>query len=219
MTAEPTPLERHRDRLRTAALVAMALAMVAMGGSAATCAYHAAKKPEDSSKTTVIRSTPSVVTSIRDLARLESTSFHIERIIDLKDRHERFFGLVSSEDAILLVAAGDVSAGVDLTQLRDGDVVLYPDDKRVVITLPPPEVLSVRIDNEGTYVYERRTDLLSRRREDLETRARQEAESTLRAAALKAGILDRAKKNSAHTLEALARSLDYDRVEIRWRAE
>src|SRR5690606_14343258 len=140
-------------------------------------------------ETLVLQPTADVVVAVRDLARLESSSYHVERVIDLTSRQQRLGGLVSAEDSILLVAAADVVAGVDLSHMRDGDVVIQPEARRATITLPPVEILSARLDNDRTYVHRRETDLLARRRDSLETDARREAERTLRQAALDAGIL------------------------------
>ncbi len=163
-----------------------------------------------------VRTGPNVVVAVRDLARLETASYHVERVIDLRQQ-QRVFGLVEAEDALLLVAAGDVAAGIDLTRMEDGDVVIEPEAGRATITLPPPEVFDARLDNDRTYVHTRETSLLARRDAHLETRARREAERTLRQSALEAGILDRARTNAATAIGSLVRSLGYDHVEIRWK--
>lgn len=161
-----------------------------------------------------LRSSPSVVTAVRDLARLESAEYHIERVIDLRDRQSRLFGLIRSQDAILFVAVGQVTAGVDLTELADGDVVVDRAGGTAVITLPPARVLSVRLDNERSWVYARSTDVLAQRKEDLETRARQEAERTLEQSAVDGGILDRARTNAERTIASFVRSLGYTSVSV-----
>ena len=76
----------------------------------------------ESREETTIRPQPSVVIAVRELSRLETTTFHIERVIDLTEEQSRFWGWVKSKDAILLVAAADITAGVDLSKLRDEDV-------------------------------------------------------------------------------------------------
>jgi hypothetical protein len=164
--------------------------------------------------TTVIKTGPSVVVAVRDLARLEGASFHMERVIDLKEEQSRLRGLVTAEDAILLVAAGDVVAGVDLTQMKEGDIQIDEIQKSVSIVLPRATVFSARLDNSRTYVHTRSTDLLAKRKESLETRARQEAERTLEANAVEAGLLPRAEENVARTIETLVRSLGYRDVRV-----
>lgn len=166
-----------------------------------------------------MRSTPSVVVAVRDLARLESVEYHVERVIDVRDRQSLFFGLIKTQDAILLVAVGAVTAGVDLNLLRDGDVTVDPARGSARITLPPAVVLSTRLDNERSWVYARTTDLLAKRHEDLESRARLEAERTLQQAAIDGGILERARTNAEHTVAALVRSLGYANVTVVSRGE
>ena len=163
---------------------------------------------------TQIRSTPSVVTAVRDLARLEAVEYHVERIIDLRDRQSLLFGLIKTQDAILFVAVGEVTAGVDLSELVDGDVVADRAKGTVQITLPRARVLFTRLDNEHSFVYARQTDPFTTRHEDLETRARQEAERTLEDSAVAGGILERARTNAEHTVEALVRSLGYSSVVV-----
>jgi hypothetical protein len=141
----------------------------------------------------------------------------MERVVDLSEKQSKFFGLIEAEDAILLVAAGDVIAGVDLAELGDGDVVVDSEKSRAKITLPQPKILSSRIDNERTYVHTRRTDTLASRKESLETRARQEAERSIVEAAEQAGIIDRARQNNRRTVEALVRSLGYAEVTVEFR--
>jgi hypothetical protein len=203
------------DGLPRAAVVPLVL--VTALATAALTATFATKPPPPTTVTTTVRPTPSVVRAVRDLARLETASFHMERVIDLRETQSRAFGLIEAEDAILLVAAADVTAGVDLAGLRDEDVVHDAARSRVTLTLARPTVLSTRLDSEHTFVHSRTTDLLARRQEQLESRARQEAERTLAAGAVEAGLLRRAEDNAARTITSLARSMGYAEVEVRWR--
>ena len=174
--------------------------------------------PPLSSSITVVNPTANVLVAVKDLARLESASFHMERVIDLSDKQSHMFGLVQSEDAILLVAVADISAGVDLQQLQATDITANPGEKRVTIRLPAPEVFHAEIDNAKTYVHTRRTGTLATRKENLETRARQEAEARLIEAALQAGLLNRANDNASRAVEGLVRGLGYEQVEVKVRA-
>ncbi len=167
--------------------------------------------PPLSSSVTTLRPTSNVLLAVKDLARLESASFHMERVIDLTDKQSMLFGLFQSEDAILLVAVADVSAGVNLEQLKSADIVADPQQKRVTITLPAPEVFHAELDNSKTYVHTRNTGALATRKENLETRARQEAERSLIEAALQGGLLDRANDNARRAVEGLLRGLGYER--------
>jgi hypothetical protein len=160
---------------------------------------------------------PDVITQVRELSRLEGVSYHVERVVDLKDKQQSLFGLVTAEDAILLVASGDVTAGVDLGKLEPGDVSVSPDRKSVTLHLPAVEIFSARLDNDRTYVHTRKTDALATRKESLETDARRAAEQTLRAAAEEAGIVKRAQESVERTVRSLVRSLGFSEVVVDFR--
>lgn len=160
---------------------------------------------------------PAIITHVRELSRLEGVSFHVERVVDLKEEQRMLFGLVAADDAILLVASGDVVAGVDLGQLQPADVSVTSEGRSVTLRLPRAEVFSARLDNARTYVHSRKTDLLAERRESLETQARQAAEQTLRAAAEDAGILRRAEDSVARTVSSLVRALGFENVRVEFR--
>lgn len=219
----PADDTQKAPRLWLRALVALLVIFAAFAGSGlATCAYHMLHPPPEPvapAVTTVVRGSNTIITAIRDLAVLQTSSYYVERVIDLKDKQSHMFGLVESEDAILLVAAGEVTAGVDLSLLREGDIRVDPEGKVVHIDLPAASILSARLDNERTYVHTRKTDALAKRAETLETRARQEAESTLRDAAIAGGILSRAHQNASHTLQTLVRGLGFAQVVITPRKE
>ena len=158
--------------------------------------------PVMTSSSIVVTPSPNLVVSVRELHRLEGASFHMERVIELDDRQSRLFGLIDAKDAILLVAAGDVT--VDWAQ------------RSAHIRLPSPEVFSVAIDNGKTHVYSRKTDVLAARNEDLEGKAREEAESSMRKAALEGGILATSRKGTSQAVTGLARALGFTDVAIEW---
>ncbi len=170
--------------------------------------------PPLSSEQVVVKPTPNVILAVRDLQRLESAELHMERVMDVRNKESHLFGLLTSEDALLLVATGDVVAGVDLAAMKEGDVETDWKARKVKIVLPPPKIFSTRLDNEHTYVYSRNVDLLARRKETLESEARTQAEKELAKAATDAGILGRANRNASRTVEGLVRALGYEHVEI-----
>jgi hypothetical protein len=163
--------------------------------------------PPASSSETVVRPSPNVIVAVRELARLETTDYHVERVIELADEQERLFGLLHAKDALLLVAAGDVVAGVDLSKLADADITVDWENRRATVRLPEPEIFTVAIDNARTHVVTRTTDTLATRKEELEGRARSEAESSMRQGALEAGVLVRAKAGAERAVRELLRGL------------
>jgi hypothetical protein len=157
---------------------------------------------------------PNVIGAVRDLRVMTTAEQQVDRIMDIKSHQSKLFGLVNADDALLLVASGSVSAGIDLGELQESDVHVDWDKRSVRMKLPPAKVLSSRLDNERTYVHSRKTDLLASRSESLEGEARTKAEAEIVQAARDAGILPRASKNAAQTLEALLRGLGFRQVEV-----
>lgn len=160
-----------------------------------------------------------VVVAVRNLARLETVEYHMERVVAVQDRQSRLFGMVQADDSILLIAVGDVTAGVDLSALQPQDVVVDPEAGTAVLILPAPEIFSAHLDDERTHVYSRNTDLLARPVAEIESRARRNAVVGIRDAALSAGILGQARSNAASTMSALLNSFGYTDVEIRFKNE
>jgi hypothetical protein len=208
------PVKRSKARLLL--WVSLAASLFALGAFLGVFVFRAWQRFERGTSTE-IEASPSVISAVRDLARLEGAEFQIERVISLKDRQSRFFGLVEPEDAILLVASGTVVAGVDLSTLSESDVAVDPAARSASITLPSSTVFAARLDNQRTFVFKRDTDLLAERTDSLETRARQDAEKSLAAAAEEGKIVDRSNASVRRTVETLVRSLGYRVVTVTFR--
>ncbi len=213
-----TPVATGRSPRGARVVVGAVAAVVLALGVAGAFVLGRAYAPAAASDRVVSRPTPDVILAMRDLSRLEGATFHMEKVIELTDEQSRLFGLVQARDQILLVAVGDVVAGVDLSKLGDSDVQVDSAGGGVRVVLPAPEVLSTSIDEAKTHVFGRSTDLLAARKEELEGLARKEAAEQLEKGAREGGILDRARASAERTVRALLRSLGFERVVIAWKA-
>jgi hypothetical protein len=149
---------------------------------------------------------------MQTLARLETSVFTIEQVIEAERAGNVFQNLLFG-DRILLIAHGQVIAGVDLSLLSEPDVVITGDNA-VRLTLPPSEIFIATLDNEQTRVYDRNRGLLSRGSTQLETEARQAAEASILQAACDQGILERAAADARTQITALLRLLEFEDVEV-----
>ncbi len=114
-------------------------------------------------------------------------------------------------EKILLVATGDVEAGVDLSGLGRDDVRV--EGGRVEIRLPEPEILSTSLDEQRTRLYDRDQGLLNLRPDDdLVEEARDAAQEEILAAARENGILDYAERNAEDSIRAFVTSLGFEEV-------
>ncbi|WP_437294022.1 DUF4230 domain-containing protein [Sorangium sp. So ce426] len=211
----PRPRAQAGRAARIALLVVALFASVGFG--ALVVAPRLGGPAPAPSSVVVARPSPALLIAIRDLSRLETTEVHVEKVVDLADRQNRLFGLVQATDALLLVAVGHVTIGVDLARIGEGDIAMDPETGVARLTLPAPEVFSTRLDEDETYVYTRSTSLLARRNEQLEGRARKEATAAIEKAALEGNVMARAKAQAERQITALATQLGAKRVEIRWR--
>jgi hypothetical protein len=155
-----------------------------------------------------------VITGINAFGRLETVQYTMRDIVRVEDEPT---GLLErlSRDRLMLIAEGEVVAGFDLAKVTEDDIVVI--GTTVLIFLPQPEILYSRIDNEGTFVYERETGILRRPDPDLETDARRLAEKQLVSWALERDILDKAEETGVIYMENFLRSLGFTqiRVEVR----
>ncbi len=82
------------------------------------------------------------------------------------------------------------------------------------MTLPVPEIFSVRLDNEKTRVFDRDQGFLTKGNLNLEAEARQQAEQSIRAAACEGDILNTAEKNVKSQLEIIFKAAGFTEVTI-----
>jgi len=153
-----------------------------------------------------------VIMKVRALSRLETASFTIERIIDIKESTGTKLTDVLFGDSILLIAQGEVVAGIDLSKLTEKDITI--EDKKITLRLPAPEILTSRLDSEKTRVYDRRQGLFTKGDKNIESKARSQAEASIRKAACDGKILDQAYENAKKQIRTLLLALGYEEVEI-----
>lgn len=152
-----------------------------------------------------------VIKQIETLSRFETTSFSIDKIIEVSTDYDKlrefFFG-----DKILLVAHGKVIAGLNLSTMQDEDFSGSGDS--ITIKLPAPQILETILDNSSTRVYDRDRGLLTKGDLDLEATARQLAEEEIRQAACDGGILNEANKSAIQQLTLLFKTAGFKEVFI-----
>lgn len=155
--------------------------------------------------TPTVRPDPvTIVHAVRQLARLESIQYAIEKVITAETGQGPFGFLFG--DRLLFVAHGTVTAGVDLAKIEAKDIDV-DETGRVTIRMPQAEIFNVTLENEKSYVYDRDIGLLRRGDVQLETAARVAAEQAIREAALEDGILEQAQVNAENVITRLLLSV------------
>ena len=155
---------------------------------------------------------PTVVRQIRQLQRLETVSFTMDKIIS-GEHDSPYLPTFLVSDRLLLVVHGEVIGGVDLTKLQPDDVSIQ--GPSISLRLPQSQILVTRLDNAQTRVYSRDTGLFSSPDPNLESEVRKEAERQLQEAAMQGDILKTADSNARSTISSLLQGLGFKNVNFR----
>ena len=221
------PVEAHRAaperppkrRVSRAAIVLLSLA--AFVGAAA---FLLDQLPSLNPFTTETkdRSQPVLLKSLERLSEYRAASAQLQVIVDVEEDAEYLPSFILGEKT-LLVAAGNVDAGVDFSGL-DKDALRVSEDRRAVaITLPQPTLSKAELNLERTRVFDRDRGLLDRVGDAFGESPGGErsllllAEEKLQAAAAAdSGLLSAARENTRAMLEGMMRGLGFRRVTVRF---
>jgi hypothetical protein len=139
----------------------------------------------------------------------------MEKVVILSDieAYKEFFLPGSGENRVLMVAHGIVKAGINLEELKPGDIEIS--NNKLIIKLPPARVTDHYLDDKYTRIVEYKTGLLRSFNKDLEQDARTQAVLDIDRAAREEGILKDAEDRAKSQLTNLFHQLGYEQVEFR----
>jgi hypothetical protein len=166
--------------------------------------------PFQAPKTVIDTSRPTIIESIKGVSDLATVKYQMEKIVVGTSTGILPDWLVS--DKLVLIAYGEVVAGIDLSQITAEDITVQTDT--VKIKLPPPKIIYSKIDNGKTQVFQRDTTIFTRADPNLETAVRAEAERQMVDGAVENGILKQAQTNTESVLRSLLTGLGYKEIEF-----
>lgn len=156
---------------------------------------------------------PVVVEGIQELDQLATVRW-TESVPVTRESGGDILDRLFSGEKVLLIATGNVEAGVDLGDIGKDDVSV--NGETVTIDLPEPEIFSASLDEETTRVYDRDMSPLNiHPDDDLVEEARLRAEGKVEDAALENGILDAAGRNAEDGIRAFVTTLGFEEVRFR----
>ncbi len=155
-----------------------------------------------------------VVLGIRRLNELATVEYTTQVIVT-EEENAQIFGWTPPEavtgEKLLLVAVGEVEAGVDLDELGPEDMRVL--GETVIIDLPDARILGSSLDEDKTRLYDRDRGLLTGGGNDeLIEEARRDAEDEIVETARENGILAKAQNNAEVSIRTLVISVGYERV-------
>ncbi|MGH3148234.1 MAG: DUF4230 domain-containing protein [Rubrobacter sp.] len=153
---------------------------------------------------------PVVVEGVRELDQLATVRWTESVPVTRQSGGDVLDRLFSGEE-VLVIATGEVEAGVDLAEIGKDDLGVEGDT--VTMRLPEPEILSSSLDEEKTRVYDRDFSPLNvRPDDDLVEEARARAVQKVEETALENGILDTAEANAQDSIRAFVTTLGFREV-------
>ena len=162
--------------------------------------------------TPVILPNPStIVHRINDLARLETASYELEKIVTAESNQDMLWGALG--ETLIFVAHGKVVAGIDFVNMSPDDLHVV-DPTTVMVHLPEAQIFTDLpvLDNEKSYVADRDTGILARSDPELETQVRRVAEQEILAAANESDILSTANINGQTFILNFLQGLGFENV-------
>lgn len=164
--------------------------------------------------TSTTAAAPIIVEQLQALNRLETARQISRHVIEAKSESPLLPEFLT-KDKLLMLVQTEVIAGIDLSRITTEAVQV--EGRRVVLHLPKPRILSVRIQDEHSRVYSRERGWIVFKPDlDLERQARLKAQADAQEAALRSDVLTTARVNAEKNLLSLLQSLGFRGVEFRW---
>ena len=153
---------------------------------------------------------PSVINQIKPLGQLHTASYFLSTVVDT----QMAIGALNQIQRVLLVACGQVDAGVDLSKLQQQDILTSGD--KVTVRLPAAELFTAQLfdDRKCTYVVLREEGILLPPNTALETAAREAAVANFKETARANGLLEQARTNAEGEVRRLLTMLGYRDIQF-----
>lgn len=154
---------------------------------------------------------PAIVQQLRARNEWITFSYTADQLLEAKSEGNFLQDLLYG-DRILLQARGEVAGGIDMSQLRDDQIITS--GTAITMTLPPAKIIYSKLDNAQTRVYDRELGWLNKGDITLESQLRAYAETAIVESACEAGVLDRAAAEAGTNVQGLLEAVGYEQVTI-----
>jgi hypothetical protein len=148
-----------------------------------------------------------ILEETRTLGKIELTSYIFRDIVEQKLKIDYW-----PDPKALLIVHGEVIGCIDLSGIKDEDVMVKTDT--VIVILPEPEICSYKIDHSKSTIYDTRNAFMNEA--VLFEEAYKSAEKKLKEEAIRAGILNKTKENANLILIPLFEKLSGRKVKLEY---
>ncbi len=159
-------------------------------------------------------SVPTIAGRLQQFNRLTTVLYASDAVLETPNAVPALLD-TAAPDRPLLIAHGEITAGVDLAHLRPEDLRIDPRTRSIHVHLPASELFSTSLLPDQTRAISRLTALpVPSADTNLTPEQRTRAHAQLQQTALQSGLLDLARKNARETVTTFLLSLGFTEVDV-----
>lgn len=147
-----------------------------------------------------------VLRRIETISILQTTVYRIDTVVRAKKEGSWFFNIGGQN--IILFVQGSVTAGIDLSEIKESDIQISQENRTITITLPPVKILDARLDDYTVETFEGETP------EDIDFNLLQDAlksgQQRIEEIACTDKILERASLDSKKVFQDMISLMDFN---------
>lgn len=151
-----------------------------------------------------------MVAKITNMGKLELVKYTMKDIIEQKETH-----LILPDSKVSFLCVGEVTACLDLTKIREADILQTEDS--VTVTLPEPEICYARIDHQRSRVYDLTGAWFPGNAKNMVEGVYKLAEQKLSANAQDMDLLGKARENAQTIFRPLLESISGKKVTLHFK--
>jgi hypothetical protein len=151
-----------------------------------------------------------LVQKITSMGKLELVKYEMKDIIEQKEVHP-----ILPDSRVLLLAAGEVTACIDLTKVKRTDIIQGKDS--VIVFLPQPEICYTKLDHEKSKVYDIRGAWFQEGAKDMVEDVYKLAEKRILDNAKEMNVLGMARQNAQLIFKPILESISGKTVILNFR--
>lgn len=154
-----------------------------------------------------------VMAQIRSASELTTAVVETEVVTKVDQENDPILFIIPNKPTELIYKGhGEVRAGFNLMQITEDNIQIR--GRKIILTLPPPQILSKGLDAEKSGIYNLNTPWFGELHADTVNTAQQNAMTLIMEQACAQDILGKANQNAEVEFARLLSTLAFDEVEI-----
>lgn len=214
LTPTPTAIARRTKRWPTVVTATPTLTRPPSPTFTPTPTTTSTPRPTNTPAPTPTPTPTPILIEREELGKMITIQYKLQNVSVVEEKEAWWVVRLFGENKVVLVATGEVMAGVDMTLLAEEDIVVS--GTTVKIVMPAAEIFSVHLVPGESWVYDRKLNILKPNWQ-LELQAQEQAERSLAEWSVNNGILGQAEEVFTTRIETFLRRLGFTDVTILFR--